>query len=260
MNHREPLVDLEVISLLSTGWGLVDAYEASRTGPGTGDTTPPAVTGISLVDPSPTNAEYVHFTVTFSEDVTGVYSSDFVAAMSGGVAGASVTDVTGIGATRTVTVSTGTGDGTLGLNVRDNNTIVDAASNPLGGAEVGDGDYTGPTDTIDTTPPTVSTMHISDLIDSTKGNKNNWAATVVITIRGEADELVSGATVDGTWTDVGTSACTTDASGQCTVTSGRLSVDTSPVIFTVSDVIDASGTYTYEPAANVQTSITIWKP
>ena len=62
----------------------------------------------------------------------GVDAADFALATSG-VSGASITGVSGSGTTYTVTASTGTGDGTLGLNLVDNDSITDAAGNPLGG-------------------------------------------------------------------------------------------------------------------------------
>jgi hypothetical protein len=47
--------------------------------------------------------------------------------------GASITGITGSGATRTVTVSTGTGtgSGTIGLNKTSNGTIADTAGNAM---------------------------------------------------------------------------------------------------------------------------------
>jgi hypothetical protein len=51
-----------------------------------------------------------------------------------------------------VTVSTGTGNGTLRLIVLDNDTILDGTGNKLGGASINNGKYiTGQTYTI-TTP------------------------------------------------------------------------------------------------------------
>ena len=49
--------------------------------------------------------------------------------------------VNGIDLIYTVVVNTGSGNGTIRLDVVDNNSIVDAASNPLGGAGIGDGDF-----------------------------------------------------------------------------------------------------------------------
>ena len=90
------------------------------------DPVVPVVTGIVRADPSPTNAASVRYTVTFSKDVSGVNPSDFTVTASG-VTGAAIIDITGGGTTWTVTVSTGTGDGTLRLDLVDDDTIVDGA-------------------------------------------------------------------------------------------------------------------------------------
>ena len=90
----------------------------------------------------PTNASTVTFTVTFSETVTGVNAGDFSLAATG-ITGASITSVTGSGAMRTVTVNTGTGSGTLGLNLVDDDSIRDAMLWQLGGAGAGNGSFTG---------------------------------------------------------------------------------------------------------------------
>jgi CSLREA domain-containing protein len=97
------------------------------------DTTAPTVLSSTLVSASPTTLTSVQFTVTFSESVTGVDTSDFSLTETG-VTGGSVTGVSGSGAIRTVTVNTGSGNGTIRLNVLDDNTILDAANNPLNGA------------------------------------------------------------------------------------------------------------------------------
>jgi len=109
------------------------------------DTTVPRVTFITGVNLNPTNLASVSFTVTFSESVTGVDTAlpfnDFSLTTTG-VTGASITSVTPVsGTTYTVRVNTGSGAGTIRLNVVDDNSIVDAASNPLGGAGVGDGTF-----------------------------------------------------------------------------------------------------------------------
>src|SRR4051794_33810782 len=63
---------------------------------------------------NPTNGTNINYTVTFNTSVTGVDAADFSLSLSG-ITGASVTGVSGSGATRTITVGTGTGDGTIGL-------------------------------------------------------------------------------------------------------------------------------------------------
>ena len=117
--------------------------------------TPPVVQSIQTLDANPTNAASVHFTVTFSEPVTGVDPTDFGVVTTGGITSAAVTGVAVADSTNavyTVTVSTGSGDGTLQLVVHDDNSIIDSYNNPLGGALVGDGDYAiGPFYTIDKT-------------------------------------------------------------------------------------------------------------
>jgi len=116
------------------------------------DATPPSVVSINRNSATrafanPTSASVVNFTVTFSEAVYGVDVGDFSLVMNG-VTGALVTGVGGSGATRTVLVKTGTGFGTLGLNLVDNNTITDYMNNPLGGAGAGNGNFTGQRYTI----------------------------------------------------------------------------------------------------------------
>uniref|UniRef100_A0A7C1FWC7 Bacterial Ig-like domain-containing protein n=1 Tax=Caldilinea aerophila TaxID=133453 RepID=A0A7C1FWC7_9CHLR len=95
------------------------------------DKTAPGVSSISRVDPNPTSAAGVRFTVTFSEAVTGVDAGDFSLTPTGSLGGASVTGVSGAGSVYTVTVSTGTGSGTLRLDIPGTATITDLAGNGL---------------------------------------------------------------------------------------------------------------------------------
>ncbi len=105
------------------------------------DTTPPVVSSIVRAGASPTAAAAVDFTVTFSEAVTGVDETDFAVTPSG-VSGAGVSGVVGSGDTYTVTVNTGTGNGTLRLDLIDDDSIQDTASLPLGGTGSGNGNFT----------------------------------------------------------------------------------------------------------------------
>jgi len=117
------------------------------------DSTPPQVSSINRLNSSPINASSVQYQVTFSEAVTGVDTSDFVLTTSG-ITGASVTSVSGSSAIYTVTVNTGSGDGTLRLDVKSGATIQDTAGNNLTGLP-----YTsGQVYTIDKTPPSVSSI------------------------------------------------------------------------------------------------------
>lgn len=90
----------------------------------------PTITSITASDPTTTSSGTVHYTITFSEPVTGVTADQFSVATTGTLAGAGVTGVTPVagsnGASYVVTVNSGYGDGTLALqltggNVRDGN-------------------------------------------------------------------------------------------------------------------------------------------
>ncbi len=107
-----------------------------------------------------------------------------------------------------------------------------------------------PTPTPTNTPPVV-TMHVGDLDGSSAWiNKNNWRATVTITIHDASHNAVNNATVYGTWSGgySGSDQCTTNASGQCTVQTGNVSKKAASVTFTVDNVTHA--TYTYQSADN----------
>ncbi len=110
--------------------------------------TSPVVTGITRLDANPTSATRVKFVVTFSKSVTGVDTHDF-ALTTYGLNEAWVGSVSGMDQTYTVTVNTGTGNGTIRLDVADNDTIKDLTGISLGGAGTGNGNYTsGPSYTV----------------------------------------------------------------------------------------------------------------
>jgi hypothetical protein len=129
------------------------------------DVTPPTVSSINRADASPTNASTVSWTVTFSENVTGVDTTDF-AIVGTGLGTSAVTGVVGANNSYTVTASTGSGGGTRGLNLVDNDSIVDAVGLKLGGTGAGNGNFTGEVYTIDRTAPTLTALEMLD----TNGN------------------------------------------------------------------------------------------
>ena len=91
---------------------------------GSFEVTLPTVVSILRASPNPASALTVDYTVTFSEAVSGVGPSDFTLTVSG-VSGANVSGVSGSGAIYTVTVNTGTGAGTIRLDVPVSATIND---------------------------------------------------------------------------------------------------------------------------------------
>jgi hypothetical protein len=109
------------------------------------DKTPPTVLSIVRGSANPTTASTVTFIVTFSEGVTGVDGADFTVVNAGTtVTSATITSVGGANgtATRTVTVSSITGTGTLRLDLIDNDSIRDSLTNRLGGTGSGNGNFT----------------------------------------------------------------------------------------------------------------------
>jgi len=117
------------------------------------DTTAPTVLSIDRVDADPTNAVSVDFTVTFSENVTGVAAANFTVTTAG-TAGA-VSAVTPLSASvYTVTVNTVSGDGTLRLDLDSSlANIIDSASNAMAVAFT-----SGQVYMIDNTPPGVTSI------------------------------------------------------------------------------------------------------
>ncbi|MBE0697315.1 MAG: S8 family serine peptidase, partial [Anaerolineaceae bacterium] len=100
-------------------------------------------------------------------------------------------------------------------------------------------------------PPTGETVTVTSLTGSSSTvNKNFWKATVVVKI----DHAMSGAVVSGKWISGTSTTCTTDTSGECTVTL-NVRTKTTFIEFTVNAVTLAG--YTYVPGV---TSVTVNKP
>ena len=145
------------LTVADAGWNVTDLFGNLLTaGASTSWTeSSPAVQSIDTVGSALTNATTVQYAVTFNEGVTGVTASDFSLAISG--TSGTIASVNGSGSSYTVTVDNVSGNGTLGLNLVDSNTIIDQYGNPLGGPALGDGNFTGQLYTIDTTGPLVAT-------------------------------------------------------------------------------------------------------
>jgi len=193
--------DDTILNGTSTPLGGTGAGNGSSTGQVYDvDQTAPAVQSSVRAVSSPTNASSVDFTITFSEAVSGVWTGDFSLNTSG-VAGASVTGVSGSGTTYTVTVNTGSGDGTIRCDVVTGGTVIDSAGNPLAA-----GFTSGETYTVDKTAPTVLSSVRTDASPT-------GSATVDFTVT--FSETVSGVdTSDFTLTNSGvTGASVTGVAG-----------------------------------------------
>jgi hypothetical protein len=99
----------------------------------------PRVLSSIRADANSTMAATIHFRLTFSEAVVGVDINDFSLTTTGSIEGAGVTNLSGLKNSYTVTVDTGTGDGTLRLDLADDDSITDVSNQPLDG--VGNGKY-----------------------------------------------------------------------------------------------------------------------
>jgi hypothetical protein len=115
------------------------------------DRVAPVVASIERAGAATTTGGDVDFVVNFSEAVTGVDAADFVLTASG-LAGASITGVSGSGSAYTVTVNTGAGTGSVRLDLADDDSIADAVGNTLGGAGAGSGDFTSGQNYLVTSP------------------------------------------------------------------------------------------------------------
>ncbi len=170
----------------------------------------------------PTNTAPIHFTVTFSEAVTGFDDSDVIL---GGTAGATTAAVTGSGTTYDVAVSGMTANGTVTASVADG-AAQDAAGNDSTAAAVSDNQVI-----YDTDPPGVT-------VSSTATDPTNLAHIPVTII---FDEAVTGFTP-------------TSASGDVVITNGTGSSPSgSGTIYTFTVTPSGEGAVTVTvPAASCQ--------
>ncbi len=121
----------------------------------------PSISTITRQNNSTTNAQNVNYLVTFSESVSGVDAADFT--LTTNLSGASITNVSGSGNTYTVSVNTGSGDGTLRLDLTDNDSILNSLSLPLGGTGAANGNFlNGETYTVDKTAPAITSILLAN--------------------------------------------------------------------------------------------------
>ncbi len=123
--------------VLNLSGEILDTFAMAVTSPAIDDTTllidavAPSLASVTRVTPSPTNAASVDFAVTFSESISGIDAGDFNLAAAG-LTGASISGVAGSGDTYTVSVATGTGDGSVALGLSATPVAQDVAGNALG--------------------------------------------------------------------------------------------------------------------------------
>jgi tripartite motif-containing protein 71 len=138
-----------------------------------------------------TNAQHVLFTVTLSEAVTGVDAGDFDVSTTG-LSGTGIVDVTVDGATIIVTVDSGSGTGSLRLDVIDDDSIHGIADgDPLGGAGTGNGNFaSGESYSIDHVPPTITMSGLSPFNIQIDGNYVDAGATAIDALDGDLTSAI----------------------------------------------------------------------
>jgi hypothetical protein len=111
--------------------------------------TAPAVSSINNLDADPTNQATVGYQVQFNQAVNGVSLTSFQLTIpEGNLTGAGLVSVQGSGTTYRVTASTGNGNGKIQLNLIDNDQIKNSSGIPLGGTGANNGNFQGPTYTV----------------------------------------------------------------------------------------------------------------
>jgi hypothetical protein len=106
------------------------------------DSTPPEVASVTVAGGTPHYATAVSFDVAFSEDVTGVDVSDFRLTRDTGVSGAIWYVAPLSESVYRVVVAGVAGTGAIRLEVLDDDSIIDTATNPLGGGLLANGEFT----------------------------------------------------------------------------------------------------------------------
>jgi hypothetical protein len=86
-------------------------------------------------------------------------------------------------------------------------------------------------------------MHIGDLDGTRTNQQNTWTALVTITVHDSNHRLVTNAAVSGSWSIGGTVSCTSDGSGQCSVSKSTIPRNTKSVTFTISNVTNSTLPY-----------------
>jgi VCBS repeat-containing protein len=96
--------------------------------------------------------------------------------------------------------------------------------------------------TVGAAPPPTTTMHVGDLdgSSSTMG-RGSWRATVSASVHDSNHAALSGATVTGLWSGgaSGFGSCTTDATGQCSITSASIANSKKNATFTITSVTNS---------------------
>jgi hypothetical protein len=106
----------------------------------------------------------------------------------------------------------------------------------------------------------IGLLHISSLVTGATSGGTTWTGSVTVTVTDSAGTAVNGVAVTGAWSPTSAatpSGCTTNASGQCTITPAAASFPTAQLneTWTVSG-LSLSG-YSYASGSNVESAVTL---
>jgi pectate lyase len=236
---------LTLNSVASTASVLVDAIA-------------PIVSSITRTGSATTSATSVSYTVTFSESVTGVDSTDFTVTATGSAAGTVASGTPVNGTTYTVAINSISGNGTLRLDLKSSGTgISDAAGNAISGGFTAGDTYT--IDTVAPTAPSVTSITTDTGASATDGITSD--TTLSITGTAEANGTVTvfintasiGTTTadsNGAWTFDHTGTILTSGNYAITATATDGASNVSPISTAFNVTVD-----TVAPAAPVIAAI-----
>jgi len=106
--------------------------------------------------------------------------------------------------------------------------------------------------TTEAAPVPAGTINLNGLNGSmTPGSRGRWNAFVAISVEDQDNNLISGVTVDGNWSNGanGSGQCVTDGAGLCSVAKNNLKKQVSSVSFTVTNLTRSGSSY--DPVDNV---------
>ena len=257
------------LDLISSGHGIADESSNPLTNTATtgadetytvstvvADTTAPRLSSIERFNPSSatTSSQTLIYEVTFSEDVTGVDTTDFALSSDSTGAANSVTSISGSGSQYFVTVSAST-DGTYNLDlISSGHGIEDAAENPLTNTSATGADetYTVSTVVADTTAPRLSSIERFNPSSATTSSQTLiYEVTFSEDVAGvdSADFALSSDSTGGTGTSSGTGQFTQTNSPDIDITeddstiTDTITVADSGTVTSLSLAVDISHTY-----------------
>ncbi len=106
----------------------------------------------------------------------------------------------------------------------------------------------------------IGLLHLSSLVTGTTSGATTWTGSITVTVKDASGAAVNGVSVSGAWSPTSAaspSGCTTNASGQCTVTPAAGSFPNGQLTETwTASNLSLSG-YSYASASNVESAITL---